>query len=439
MLRNKKFLYLINIFYILTIPFFNNNYLLKNIYYKNNKNYVRLSIDPLYKNSIYILVTLVLNAGLGFSFWILAANFYSEEDVGIASAIISSLGILLLLSRLGVNEAIIRFFNEKNKSEILGTSLVITTACVIISGIIFIVGIDLWSPKLSVLKNYSVLYLIFLSANSITSIIGIFFIASRKADCFFLQNLLVAVRLPLLFPFIFLGYIGIFSSLGVSFIISIMVSILLLGRLGVMSVKLDKMFLKKSFNFSIGNYIAELFINAPSFLLPLMVFNYLGAKETANYYMAYTIASIIFFIPYAFKTSFFVECCHGEMLKKAVFKSLIAIFALLIPAMVIIYFFGGLLLGLIGPSYVQGLDLLRIFVLSSFFVAILSVYYGIKQVQKDIKGLIFLSILIFILIIGTSNIFIPKFGIIGVGYAWVISYGLGCIIVGAIAKREMRI
>ncbi|RJS75275.1 polysaccharide biosynthesis protein, partial [Methanophagales archaeon] len=81
-------------------------------------------------------------------------------------------------------------------------------------------------------------------------------------------------------------------------------------------------------------------------------------------------------------------------------------------------------------------DLLRIFALSSFFVAICQLYFSIKKVQKDIKGLIFLSALIFVLLVGLSYVFMLEFGIIGIGYAWMAGYGLSSLVVGAMVWKK---
>ena len=83
--------------------------------------------DPLYKNSFFIMLTSLSNAGFGFFFWMLAAKLYPKEDVGIATALISSMSLLILLTRFGLDVAIIRFFPEKDKSSIFSTTALITT------------------------------------------------------------------------------------------------------------------------------------------------------------------------------------------------------------------------------------------------------------------------------------------------------------------------
>lgn len=83
-----------------------------------------------------------------------------------------------------------------------------------------------------------------------------------------------------------------------------------------------------------------------------------------------------------------------------------------------------------------GLNVLRIMALSSFFVGICEIYASIKRIQKDVKGLILLGALIFALLLGLSYAFIPKLGLLGVGYAWVISYGVSGLVVGLFVKSD---
>jgi Na+-driven multidrug efflux pump len=50
--------------------------------------------------------------------------------------------------------------------------------------------------------------------------------------------------------------------------------------------------------------------------------------------------------------------------------------------------------------------------------------------------LVVLSGLIFALLIGLSYLFMLHVGLVGVGYAWIASYGIGAVIVGLMVRRE---
>jgi len=401
---------------------------------------IRYAKDPLYKNSFFIMLTSVSTAGFGFVFWMLAAKFYPKEEVGVATALVSSIVLLTNLSRLGLNFSIIRFLPERDKSSIFSTSAIITTLFAIVLGAVFVAGTGFWSPELTLLKSPGnlVIYLVFLAANSLVILTGISFVAMRRAEFRFLQSLIVGSRVIFLFPFIFLGMMGIFIAVGISFIAAVIISLLLLVKLGVrLTPKIDKKFLNDAFHFSVGNYVTMMLMQSPNQILPIMVLNVLGAEEAAHYYIAFAIASLLFTIPQAVGTSLFVEGSHGEALKKSTIKSLIAITVLLTPTVLFLYVFGGRFLALIGKDYAtSGFELLRIMVLASFFVATCYVYLSIKRVQKDVIGLVSLSSLIFVLLIGLSYVFMIEFGIVGIGYAWIVSYGVAAIMVGFVVKKE---
>ena len=396
------------------------------------KQYIK---DPLFRNSLFIILASVLGGAFGFIFWVLAARIYPKEDVGTATALISSLSLVILLSRFGLNQSLIRFFPEKDKGKVFGTSVIITTLFAVSFGVIFIVGVDIWSPELHIVKTYAFPYLLFLAANSIALLIGNSFVALRKAEYYFLQSLFMGSRILFLVPLVFVGTLGIFGSVGVSFIVTLIFSLFLLVKSGIKPAGMDRGFLRDAFHFSAGNYVAALLMRSPGYILPVMVLNMLGAEETAHYYLAFAITSLLFMIPHAVSTSLFVEGSHGEALKKTALKSTFAVFLILTPAVIVLYFFGELVLELIGKDYAVGaLDVLRTMALSSFFVGVCEIHSSIKRIQKDMKSLILLGALIFALLLGLSYAFIPKLGLLGIGYAWMISYGLGGLLVGFFVK-----
>lgn len=396
------------------------------------RKYIR---DPLFRNSLFIILASVLGNASGFVFWMIAAKIYPKEDVGVATALISSLYLVILLSGFGLGQSLIRSFPERNKGKVFGTSAIITTLFAVLFGVIFIVGVDLWAPGLHQLRQYAFPYLVFLVANSIVLLTGNAFIALRKTEYYLLQSLLMGSRIVFLMPLVFLGTLGIFSSVGASFVVTLIFSLLLIVRLGVKPAGMDRGFLGDYFHFSVGNHVAALLMRSPLYILPIMVLNTLGAEETAHYYVVFAISSLLFIIPSALGTSLFVEGSHGEVLKRAVLKSFFAMFLLLTPLVIVLYFFGELVLELLGKDYAAGgLNLLRLMVLSSFFVGICQIYSSIKRIQKDMKGLILLGALIFVLLLGLSYTFMPKLGLLGVGYAWMISYGVSSVVVAVFAK-----
>ncbi|MDI6645272.1 MAG: oligosaccharide flippase family protein [Methanobacteriaceae archaeon] len=400
---------------------------------KNLKDFKYHLKDPLYKNSAYILLALVIGAISGFIFWIIAARVYPQDVVGVNTTLISVVTLIAILSFLGLDQSIVRFFPDGNKLNIIITSSIVIIFSTIILGIIFILGISIWSPKLGFLKDNLLLFFISIIAFSLTSPLGQAFIASRKSKYYFYQYILMGLRVIIvLLPF--WGNLGIFISFSISSLIATTISlyfvfILKNQEFKLKNFKIDTKFLKDSFHFSAANYFIGILVILPGYILPIMVFNLLGGEQTANYYISYSFAYLLFMIPSAFSTSLFVEGSHGESLGKNTLKTIFAVFLLLLPIAFLMYVFGGYFLGLLGKSYLSGLELLRALIISSFFVSIFYIYISIKKVQKNIVELILASSLIFILLLGLSYVLMLQFGIVGVGYAWIISYLAGSIFV----------
>ena len=83
--------------------------------------------DHLYRNSIFLVMSRILNASVGILFWVIAAKLYSVTEVGMATVLISSLGLVMLFSRFGFDLSIIRYIEIADKNKVFNTSLIITT------------------------------------------------------------------------------------------------------------------------------------------------------------------------------------------------------------------------------------------------------------------------------------------------------------------------
>ena len=396
-----------------------------------NLNELKIHVkDPLYQNSFYLLANNILGSVVAFFFWIVAARFYSTDDIGIASALISSSSFILIVSRLGFDFSIIRFFPIKNKSDIFNTSIFITTIFSFLLGILFILGIDFFSPDLSLLKNfeYSLIFLFYLFVISITTYTSQAFLAMRQGKRYFFQNLVMNFRLLLIFLFVFLGALGIFLSFALSALLALVVALILLKPAIKVQFSVNKEFIQESFLFSTGNYTASLFSSLPVLVLPILILNLLGPEKAGYYYIGFMIASIIFMIPNAISTSLFVEGSHGESLKKCVIKAYTLIIILLTSAIIGVFLLGDYLLLFFGSGYAESVELLKIFSLSSFFVATSYIYYSIKRVEMKVKNVFVVSCIVSVFILLLSLILIRSYGILGVSYAWLVIYGLSTVV-----------
>lgn len=402
---------------------------------KNGYSYLGSS---LFKNSFFLALTRVFNAGCGFIFWMIATRLYSIEAVGIATALVSSLSIVTYLSRLGLDESLVRYFPISDKDKVMNSCLIMTTISSAIVGVLYVAGINIFSPTLSFLRNiqYALIFLTVVIFNSTALTTGNSTVAIREAKNYFYQNVILATRIPLLFPFVAFGSIGIYATLGLANISCTIYSFLHLNKKIKFELKFDKRFIEQSFKFSFGNYISGLLKNIPDYVLPIMILNMLGGAEAARFFIAYSIGLLVLIIPDSLSTSLFVEGSHGGNLKESVIKVVSTIFLLLIPSVTLIYFSGGYILQIFGKGYIEAFELLRLLALSSFLVTIHSVFIPVQNIRMQVKSIVIFNFIRFVLLLGGSYMLIREYGIVGVGYAWLITYALLSFGIISLAKRE---
>jgi O-antigen/teichoic acid export membrane protein len=161
----------------------------------------------------------------------------------------------------------------------------------------------------------------------------------------------------------------------------------------------------------------------PSLVLPIILLNTLSAKYAAYYYVASMIQVNLQAIPSAATQALLTEGSYNETeLKKYVKKAIAIISVLLIPAIALIVLGGNVVLQFFGKNYaIEGLQLLRLFSISTLFTAVLFIANAIMNVKQRIKTLVLLNIMASALTLGLSYAFISG-GLDGVGWGWTLAH-----------------
>lgn len=393
--------------------------------------------DPLYKNAYYLTANTAIAALLGFVFWIIVARFYSPTEVGLASALIATIGLLVTLSRLGMGIGLIRFLPTagKRSTQMINTCLTIGTLASIVMGAIFVAGLQIWSPALVFIREHSIYvasFLLFIVVYALSALLDTVFIAKRAAKFTFVKNVIAGVLkvpLPIVFA-AFFGAFGIFASAGLAMAVGLSIALLwLLPKVekGYFPFPtFHKEVLNNLFRYSLGNHIALLLSTSPILLYPLIVINTLGAEPNAYFYIAWAIASLLFTISGSFSTSLLAEGSYQEeLLLVNTKRSLKVTLLILLPAIVVLFAFGDTLLLLFGKAYSQNATtLLWVLALSAIPLSINRHYLTVIKVRKEIKRLIIVSFITACLSLGLSYLLMVRIGLLGVGVGWIAGQGL---------------
>jgi len=397
--------------------------------------------DLLYKNSIFIYFNTVVAALFGFLFWMFAARLYTAEAIGVASALVSMAGIIANLSGFGLQYGLIRFLpGSSNKEELFSSALFISLFGVIVFCSLFIGKIDIFSPSFKFLSDmHFALIFLLVSLFQISSyLVNNGLLAMRRAEYSFAQNLSLGIRLILLAFFTFAGALGIFLSIGMAYFSSFVMGIILLFKLKIkIKFRLNVKALKEMVRFSLINYINDFVLIAEASILPVIALNNVGAKEAGYFYVAFSIASLLYAIPYSIFTSMFVEGSHGAPLKQNTIKSLKLAVLLMIPCGIALFLLGDQVLSLFSKEYSENaFGILKLLTLSSFFLTINLIFLSLKRVKKDIKSIFLINLLLLLLTSVLSYYLTTKLGIIGLGLGWSAGQGITSIVVLIMITRE---
>jgi len=376
--------------------------------------------SPLYRNSIYISLSSLTTALAGFVFWAVAARLYPAGDVGVASAVVSALNLTFQLSMLGMNHALIRFYPEY-RERAAGTALFVTSIASLVFSLSY--GLLMVTVKsFSGLKPslFLIVFVIFSVVGTSYNVLSTYAISRRKAEHSFVQSLLFSARFAFLFVLTALGALGIISSFGLGLLLGLAYALIFIG--GV-SPGFDRGFLREAFRFSLGNYLAGIASSASNYLMPTLILSMLGREEAAYFYIAFAVGNLILFVPNAINTSFFVEGSHGlENMGQTLRKAIVFSYAYLAFVTLFVWLFGEYILRFFGEGYVGGLGLLILMVLGGFFVVPVNFSITVLNIQKRVREIVVINVTKAVLFLGLSYLLVSRFGIEGVGWAWIGSY-----------------
>jgi O-antigen/teichoic acid export membrane protein len=405
-----------------------------------------LLTSSLYRNAIFLMTNNMLMGMSGLAFWLLAARFYQTEDVGLGSAALSAMQLLGLFATLGLDYALIRFLpgSGKGARDMVNSCLTISGLAAIFFALVFIAGLDVWSPALLFLREDPVFlsaFVVLTAGWTLHMLGGKIFVAWRRTGYTLAEGTVFnALRIGLVILMAsFFAVFGLFAAWGVAAALAIAVGILWFlprvqrGYRPLPTIK--RQVVAKVVRFSFANYVTALFWFAPSFVLPIMVVNRLGAEETAYFYIAWAISRLLFAAGMSISMSLFAEGSHDEKaLLRDTRRSIMLTAAVVAPGALVIVFFGDDVLRLFDPEYAEnGTDLMRVLVASALPLSLNHIFFGVRRVQMKMRSVVGLNALIATGTLAGSWVLLPDMGIMGAGVAWLSSQSVAALLVIALS------
>lgn len=379
-------------------------------------------------NALYLMLSTFVVAVSGFVFWIVVTRSYDTAAVGLATTLLSVSGLLSLLGLAGFDTTFVRFLPRSDKkNEYINSGFIVVTVVSIVLGVGIGLLLPVLSPSLALLDNAGAFaaFVFFTVVTALNIVTNAVFLAFKEAKYILIINTLFSafkVALPLLA--LGGGAVMIFSLAGSAQLLGLVLSIVWMKRkFGYrFSPRLHIAALHTVKKFSLSVYVSSILNLLPPTLLPLIILYHMGPDNAAYYYMAFTIAGVLYTIAYASMQSVFAEGSHDEAaIRTHVAKAAKLIAIALLPTSLLIACSSSLLLTAFGQEYARSAaSLLQLFALSALPVAMYSGLGAIFKVTKHLRGVVVMNIVYAIAILGLSLLLTPRFGLIAVGWAWII-------------------
>ena len=360
---------------------------------------IKIYKDSLLKNSAYLMMTNFSGLIIGFFFWMIAARYYSPDDIGTISAILSFIGMISMISTVGLPIALMFYLprHSKNANLIINSCL---TICIIVATFfssISIIGIKIWIPDLRhVLEDFStsVIFVVTVIMATMSVVMtGTFTAGKRSSFHMVKENTFAITKVIFIVLFSSLGSIGIFLSWSTGLLSSMIIGFLLMHKLWRYTpmIVLDPI-IKSMANFTIGSYVANILFSIPRFIFPVMIVSLISAESAGYFFIAMTMASLLYGISTSMSGPFLAEVSDEKKLWNNTTKAIKFNMGLLIPGSLIFIIFGKFILNIFNPSYAEN-SLITLIILSmaSFPLSVIVISNMIRTSQKRVMSTIIIN------------------------------------------------
>ncbi len=393
---------------------------------------------------MFPLLGAVVTAGLGFLFWLITARLYLDHEVGLAATLTSTLLLIATFSLVGFDTATIRFLEkERNKNEAITTGFAVVGFAALTLALTYLLLAPHISSELSSLTDTplnATLFVIFAVLAALNMYTDAIFLAYRRTQyTLAIDTAFSALKVCLPFAFIEWGAFGIFLAGAVAQASGSFLSIAALMRSFNYrpSFHIDRSFIARTKRFSMDNYLADILAFLPAAALPILVTNLHGPAEAAYFSIVMLIAGLLYTIPGSVVNALLAESSFDEDSTVLHLRNARGIVALLLtPAIMVLVFFGPLILSAFGGTYrAEGSSLLLLLALSGVPVAASLFYATLFRIAKDTRALLVRST-VFALGIGLMFPLFVSMGLTGVGLTYLFSATLSAFACHLLFQRR---
>jgi O-antigen/teichoic acid export membrane protein len=410
------------------------------------------SADPLLRSAYSLILNVMVTSILGLGFWIVAARMFPPSTVGRDAALVSAMLLVSTICALNLSSVIQRFLPISKLSPAL-VVLGSYTATILVSAV-GATAFVLVAPRISGSYRFladdqalAALYVVAVTAWGVFALQDSVLTALRRAPWIPLENAVFGVlkiaALPILLA------VGSLHAVFVAWVVPMVlllvpVNYLIFARFvrarppaGDEQSPVERFGWRGLAVFFANDYLATIFIQASTTLLPVLAVALLGSRQAAFFYMPFTIVSAFDLLFINVVSSMTVEAAMAHDRLPEIARATVRRFSgLLVAGVFVLIAAGGLILLPFGADYVDGGgSLLRLLACASVFRAVIGLYSAICRVEGRAGRVLAIQAAVFAGVVGLT-VALGSRGLEWIGLAWLAG---NLIVACAVAPATLRL
>ena len=401
----------------------------------------RFLAESLFKNSAFLVLNLAFSALCGYGSLSLLTHIFSVNDVGL-SATATSAGLLITpITLLGTSAALPRYLpTAANRTAMINTVLTAVLLSTFIGSLIFLALP--YAKSFFVLGGwiFALIFVVTTCLQAGTTVVATCLVADRSSDkvaTFGAIPNLVRLAAPPVFSS--LGGLGAFIARVIADIFSFFTFAVVLARRGqVFRPAFNIGVVREMARFSVGMYFANIIGGLPQLLLPLIVLSRIGAKDSAYWAIAMSIAAILYSLPSTVTSALLPEVSlRPAERRNLLLRAALLTIAIVAPALIIAFICAPFALSLFGGGYVSGtLAGLRWLIIAGFVTLLNWVAGTILFIAKKSTLITVVNIVDAVVVLGMAAFWATS--VKDVAIAWMVGDVANTVLFGFFALVALR-
>jgi O-antigen/teichoic acid export membrane protein len=389
--------------------------------------------SPQHRDGLALVVSSGMSSAVGLLYWVLAAQMFPADVVGVNAVAVSSLMLVGGIAHLNMSHALLRFVpvagTAARRLVVLGYLVAVTLSG--LAGAGFAVGAMWWAPELVEIAGYGTLIAFFAVSCPVWTLFSLqdyVLTAVGRATAVPIENLvfsvlkiglLVAVTLAALPGGIALSWVV--ATALIVLPINLWLLIRLLPAHGRKTAERAVPITVGAVGRFIGaDYVGALFWQAAMMGLPVLVLGRLGAEAAAAYNMVWQFGLALYMVPSGMGQSMIAHnAADPAQVHKARRETVRRGLMLVVPVALVLALGAPLVLALFGPHYAAtGTGALALIALSAIPNVVTAAATSTARVRQR-RGVQFgVPTSLSVLTIGLAWVLMPHLGVLAVGLAW---------------------